>query len=646
MIEIGSIIDDRYEILKEIGRGGMSIVYLAMDNRLKKSVVVKDIRKRDNIDSKLLLDSLNVEANMLKKLDHGALPKIYDIIESEGAIYVVMDYIEGESLKDKLRREGKIPPEDVIDWAKQLADVLDYLHTRRPPIIYRDMKPDNIMLTPEGKIKLIDFGIAREFKAESTTDTTNLGTKAYAAPEQISGRQTDARTDIYSLGVTLYHLVTGKSLQEPPFELKPIRYWDPSLPEGLEYIIEKCTKSEPNERYQSCRELAYDLENINKLTKGYKKQLVKKLAVFLIPVVLCLGFSGTSLYSYKAIKAEKFDDYMNLINESAICRINGDEAGAVEFLEKAIRSEKKRPEAYMYLLDFYISKNRTDEGLAKIEAYMADKYGNIHKNDELLFKVGLTYFDIKKDYFTALKYFQEVNERKLEDVKYYKSLAVTLSHLNVDMKKFTAELEKFEKYNDTLPNDARKIDNYNILANIYLSYKGKIDDANTRAIEIIEKATRVLDLYESDESLRLKYELSFNQKLAQAYYSRAVTSDDKRLARIDFLKAAEHYQLLLEMDVPNKAEIMTTIGVIYNEMDEPSKAIRQLEETISTYPDYLQAYVKLAEILLAIEQNKPEDRRNFERVKNIYNRALKLEGAEEDIAFQKLTRRMQNFGLI
>ncbi|MFA9559940.1 serine/threonine protein kinase [Evansella sp. AB-rgal1] len=158
MIEIGTIIDERYEVLKEIGRGGMSIVYLAMDNRLNKSIVIKDIRKRAYSNNELLINSLIVEANMLKKLDHWALPKIYDIIEGKDGIYVVMDYIEGESLKEKQQREGIFDPDSVIDWGKQLADVLAYLHLRKPnPIIYRDMKPDNVMLTPEGKIKLIDF---------------------------------------------------------------------------------------------------------------------------------------------------------------------------------------------------------------------------------------------------------------------------------------------------------------------------------------------------------------------------------------------------------------------------------------------------------------------------------------------------------
>ena len=136
MLEIGTIVDGRYEILKEIGRGGMSIVYLAMDNRLNKSLVVKDIRKRAEKDNDLLINSLVVEANMLKKLEHNSLPRIYDIIESKGDIYVVMDYIEGQSLKEVLDVHGKLPAKDVIRWAKQLSDVLEYLHTRKPnPII-------------------------------------------------------------------------------------------------------------------------------------------------------------------------------------------------------------------------------------------------------------------------------------------------------------------------------------------------------------------------------------------------------------------------------------------------------------------------------------------------------------------------------
>jgi serine/threonine protein kinase len=649
LIKIGTIIDDRYEILKEIGRGGMSIVYLAMDNRLNKSLVVKDIRKRANSNIDLLVNSLVVEANMLKKLDHGALPRIYDIIESEGDIYVVMDYIEGESLKEKHKREGNLSAELVVDWAKQLADVLEYLHTRKPnPIIYRDMKPDNVMLTPEGKIKLIDFGIAKEFKTESLSDTTNLGTKSYAAPEQLSGKKTDARSDIYSLGLTLYFLVTGKTINDPPFEIKPIRYWDPTLPEGLEHIIKKCTQSEPSERYQSCEELLYDLENIDTLTKGYKKILLKKLNWFLIPTLLCILFSATSVLGYNGMKNEQFKDYMNLINLSDRYLMDGKHTKAIEMLERAITEvDNKKAEAYINLLNIYIRRDETDSGLAKIEAYINDKYGNVHKNDEVLFKVGMTYFDIKSDYVSALRYFDMVDTEEIPDAKYYQSLATTMGSLNVDYKKFASKLAEFEKYNDTLANNQNKIDNYNTLATIYLSYKGQIPDANTQTIRVIEKAGNVLKKID-DEHLRFLYEIDFDQKLAQAFYSRAVNSEDIETAIEDYKMAIKHYQNLIKHDISDadREEAMVKIGTIYHQMGESTKAISQFKSAIKKYPQSLDAHIKLGDLLIDIEQEKPEGARNYAEAKQIYEKASQLNGARDDEAFKKLERRLQLLNVI
>ncbi|MDF2787653.1 MAG: serine/threonine protein kinase [Neobacillus sp.] len=646
MIEIGSVIDERYEILKEIGRGGMSIVYLAMDNRLNKSLVVKDIRKRASSNNELLINSLIVEANMLKVLDHGALPKIYDIIESEGDIYVVMDYIEGESLKEKLKREKTISAKQVIDWARQLSEVLEYLHTRKPyPIIYRDMKPDNIMLTPEGKIKLIDFGIAREFKTESSTDTTNLGTKSYAAPEQMSGKQTDARTDIYSLGVTLYHLVTGKSLNEPPFELKPIRHWDPTLPEGLEHIISKATQSEPANRYQSCIELSYDLENINKLTAGYKNKLRKKLSIFLVPVVLCLAFMTTTVFGYKGVKNMQFQDYMSLVNDSSIYVMDGEDKKAIDMLEKAITTvDKSRAEAYINLLDLYNNRNETDTGLAKIEAYIEDEYGDIHENNEVRFKMGMTYFDVKRNYSEALKHFNQVDPEVIPDAQYYEALATTMISMNIDYKKFSESLLEFEKFNDQLPNERKKVDNYNSLANIYISYKGQISDANTKAIEIVEKAYEVLRLVEN-ENLLIKYELDFEQKLAQAFYSRGVNSKDKVSAKEDYEQAVQHYQNLLDLNARNEEEIVVKIGVIYKEMGEPTRAVEQFQNAIKNYPESIDAYVKLGNLLLDIEQSKDDGSRNYQAAQLIFEQANRLDGAGEDEAFKKLVRRFDNLSI-
>ena len=205
MLEIGSLLDGKYKILNEIGHGGMSVVYLALNERANKTWAVKEVRKDGGNDSTVVSQNLVAETEMLKKLDHPNLPSIIDVIDKDDSFIIVMDYIEGNSLQDLIDTDGPQHPEKVIEWAKQLCDVLGYLHSRRPPIIYRDMKPANVMLRPTGDVTLIDFGTAREYKYANQADTTYLGTRGYAAPEQFGGRgQTDARTDIYTLGATMY----------------------------------------------------------------------------------------------------------------------------------------------------------------------------------------------------------------------------------------------------------------------------------------------------------------------------------------------------------------------------------------------------------------------------------------------------------
>lgn len=318
MAAIGDVIDGKYEILKLIGAGGMSKVYLAMDKRLNKQWAVKEITKRArDMNNEVVIQSAIAEANMIKKLDHPALPRIVDIIENGDMIFVIMDYIEGETLGDVLRAEGPQPQELVIEWALQLCEVLDYLHTRNPAIIYRDMKPDNIMLKPDGNIKLIDFGIAREYKEHKSSDTIGLGTRGYAAPEQFGGQaQTDARTDIYCLGMTLHHLLTGKNPSEPPYETYPIRHWNPQLSTGLEVIVQKCINLNPEDRYQSCAELAYALYHYDELSAGHIARQKRKLRLFFTSVVIMLFFLGTGFTGLGMKYREKNTDYNHYLEEA------------------------------------------------------------------------------------------------------------------------------------------------------------------------------------------------------------------------------------------------------------------------------------------------------------------------------------------
>lgn len=344
MLKIGSVIDGKYKILNEIGHGGMSNVYLAINERANKPWAVKEVRKSLNRDFNLLRQSLIMETDLLKKLRHPNLPSIIDVIDSDENFLIVMDYIEGNTLERLLTEEGAQPQEKVADWALQLCDVLDYLHTRPAPIIYRDMKPSNIMLKSDGSVVLIDFGTAREFKEKNVADTCCLGTNGYAAPEQFGGMgQTDARTDIYCLGATMYHLVTGHNPSEPPYEIYPITEWNPGLSTGLERIIQKCTQKNPQDRYQTVRELRYDLGHYADLDVQAQQKYRSRLRLFGAAAGISLVCAAGGMGFLAAAGRKQGDEYQQMVH---MAEISADPIEACRIYLDAAAIDDGRPEAY------------------------------------------------------------------------------------------------------------------------------------------------------------------------------------------------------------------------------------------------------------------------------------------------------------
>ena len=393
MAEIGSVIDGKYEILREIGHGGMSVVYLAMDTHLNKQWAVKEIKKKGSgKNDEIIVNSLLAEANLMKRLDHAALPRIVDIIDNGVTIYVVMDYIEGESLDKILNEYGAQPEELVIGWAMQLCDALAYLHAQKPPIIYRDMKPANIMLKPEGNIKIIDFGIAREYKEQSLADTTVLGTKGYAPPEQYSG-QTDARSDIFALGMTMHHLLTGIDPRSGE-AYAPVRMWNPELSEGIELIIDKCVEPAPENRYQNCSDLLYDLEHPDLITRGYKKRQKRKVAAFMAAAGMTVVLFLAGAVCTTIAKNINNSNYEILVSPSTATALNE----KIDSYKRAIAIYPERTDAYMCMLEAYedegrFGKEENDEFLA---LYNANKDTFDHTTSEvaeLNYKIGMMYFN-------------------------------------------------------------------------------------------------------------------------------------------------------------------------------------------------------------------------------------------------------------
>lgn len=354
MLRPGEILNDKYEILDHIGTGGMSTVWLARDRNVRRLWAVKDISKKDpkyelTVNEKKTLSEIEI----MRKLDHPALPRIVDVIDEEDDIFVIMDYIEGETLEKLLEQYGVQKETIVVSWMLEVCDILTYLHSQNPPIIYRDIKPNNLMLDREGHIKIIDFGIAREYSGKA--DTMPLGTKGYASPEHFT-QHTDVRSDIFTVGATAYQLLTGKNPQDPPYVIQPIRKVDPTLSQGLEKVILKATRPDPSERYQTARDLANALESYTKLDDVYiseledkltshRRKLIASIALIVLGAIL---FGGSFLLDRH--------NYSSIINSPG-----GSAAAKEENLERAISLSPGREEAYIALIQTYAEDGRFTE---------------------------------------------------------------------------------------------------------------------------------------------------------------------------------------------------------------------------------------------------------------------------------------------
>ena len=359
MRKTGELIDGRYKILRKLGEGGMSVVYLAVNEKVNKHWAIKEVKKEGVENFETVHQRLLTEADILKRLHHPNLPDIVDIIENEETFLLVMDYIEGRQLESIVQEYGPQKEETVVNWGKQLCDELSYLHSQNPPIIYRDMKPANVMVQKDGKVVLIDFGTAREFKESQAEDTLCLGTCGYAAPEQYKGQgQSDIRTDIYCLGVTLYYLLTGHNPICKPYEIYPIRYWNTNLSSGLEMIILKCTRKNPSKRYQSCEELQQELSHYYKLDIEYQKsQKIKKLMLFcFLGLTIVSGF--LSLVFYREEKELVKNAYEDCLYEAQ--RQRGKEQYQACY-QAAITLNPKDSRAYKALLETFLWKDNEEQ---------------------------------------------------------------------------------------------------------------------------------------------------------------------------------------------------------------------------------------------------------------------------------------------
>lgn len=270
MLASGEILNKRFIINRALGEGSYGRVYLAGDLQVRDAEwAVKETLEgeMDEEERESAIDLFEREASLLSRLNHTGIPKVVDHFSQGAAHYLVMEFIEGETLEARMKN-GRPCEKEVLEWALKICDILEYLHNLNPPLIFRDLKPSNIMLTARGRVILIDFGIARFFNPRKVKDTHILGTPGFAPPEQYGLGQSDRRSDIYSLGATIYHLLCGKDLADFNFRIPPLSQFAPGSSRELERIAGRCLQSDPPSRYQDIASLKEDLMAIRDTVRG------------------------------------------------------------------------------------------------------------------------------------------------------------------------------------------------------------------------------------------------------------------------------------------------------------------------------------------------------------------------------------------
>ena len=399
MFQTGMILDNTFQILEEIGAGGTGVIYKAYYLRLQKDVVIKRI-KQD------FVGQLNVrgEADILKSLHHTYLPQIYDFVQYGTDVYTVMEYIRGYDLEYYMKRGYLFTEEQILYWLGQLAEVLEYLHSRTPAIIHSDIKPGNIMITDEGNVCLIDFNIALNGEDSALTGFS----KYYASPEQYElamcrsvgadpGKlRMDARSDIYSLGATFYYLLSG-CLPNCSKDTMSLDQMQVPYSEGLRGLIDKMMEKDMGKRYASAAKLGYAVAHIEEQGKQYKR-LIKirktaaKVYVLFMMISLLFVIKGVQVYRYESFAEEYRMMYLEY------------EQGRTE--ESAVIGDK----------------------LLTSQRYRTIWKKNREQRGNVCYLLGVIYFE-KEEYDTACNYFEEALKYNSENADCYREYASALACL-------------------------------------------------------------------------------------------------------------------------------------------------------------------------------------------------------------------------
>ncbi len=727
------MMQDTFKDITQIGSGGGGTIYKAYHKRLDIEVVLKKIHTSQlkSIDHK-------AERDILIKLKNDYIPQIYDFIEYGDDVFTVMEYIPGQSFAQLLEQKKQFSQKDVAKWLEQLCEVVDYLHSQKPAIIHCDIKPANVMLTPQGNVCLIDFNISG-VKSEEGIATIGYS-NGYAPVEQFAvvarrlekskgmmnavspqiktlnikdydktevadcyddktevidfdddkteiteglfaekGSQqkiksslmrifsdeewelaknteksvgknlmVDEKTDIYSVGATMYHILTGVKPQ-PFFKQQiPILSINPNVSESLVYVIQKAMELNPNKRFNNSHQFLKTVRNMSTVDKRYKGLVRKQILTFLTTIILTAASAITVVIGQQVMKEERNDTYEAFIEEMQTARNEQGYEKVEEIYEKAVGLLPENQEAYYEMSMAYYEQKQYDKCIVFLsEDVFTNGEVEIDNNYGRFYYINASCYFEREDYSSAISYYKEALKLQAEETLYYRDYVIALARegriseaekileeavnrgisgdvislLNGEIALLAGNYSDSEKHLKTCIEETK--DDY-----MKLRAYTKLDDVYSLSLAEEEQYDiRITYLKEVLDALPAKYQVTLLERLAQVY----IDYSDVKERELNCQNAIDVFMKMEELGYATFTS-KYNIAVLYEKKGDYSSALKQLNTMLDNYPDNYNIYKRLAFVELEIQGTKLNADRNYESFVEYYEKAVSLyqENAQGD----------------
>lgn len=611
MLKPGDIIDDLYRIDSEIGEGGAGIIYLGYHLRLHKQIVIKKIK-----DDYIGMMQERSEADILKQLHHPSLPQVYDFIQRDNEIFTVMDYIQGKDLGYFIQNKIKPEEREIFLWLKQLCEVLVYLHSRKPVIIHNDIKPQNIILRPDGSVCLVDFNVSFDKENKIIYGYS----KKYASPELIQSAiackngqerdviQIDERSDIYSLGATMHYLIDGADCSEE-----------------LLRIISKAMNPLQEQRYKSAADMLSDIQNIRTRDKDFRRLKRTQRIYYGVSALLLISGGAGIFYGWRTVTGEEFLKEYQVFAQAA----SGDDHAEIIKEGMELLNNKK------YQL---VSENFDKEV------------------SDIFYIIANCYFE-EKQYQEAGNYYQKAIDLTGDNSNYYRDYAISEARLK-DTKKAEEILKKAEKQG--METDGISL----VRAEIALSdkeydtaeefFRQSIDASDDDYLKVrayllyarslresgdIEKEIQVLE--EAQDNITEADKIPVVRALGSAYIRKSSLSKDDACE-----KKAMHCYETIDKAGESSLNDSLNLAFLYQRQKEFKEGKDILFKLKKEFPDEYRVYMRLAFLCCTEEGEKENDKRDYSDAEQYYKTAeglyqQKINNGADDAEMKKLEDTME-----